>query len=240
MAQRFSQNGWPAYATPQQGGFVRFQCVGQGWWAANADVAVVFAEFIERFDREVEEITQKTLDDWTYANRLVRGSSSVVSNHGSATAADINALQHPRGRHDTFTIAKAAKVRAIKNSITDDSGEPVLGLGMDYRTVVDDMHVEVVANAARVKQAANKIRRAKEEDVTEAELEAAVVKVLTTKKIVKNVPTAAQAKAGVKESTMTVVEALSNMEKQQDGDTDGDKTVVQKLDQILAALQVKK
>src|ERR1044071_9753268 len=92
MAQRYSQNGWPAYATTSR--YTRFTAAGQGWWAANADVAVVFKEFIDRFDKEVEEITQNTLDDWSYANRLIRGSRSVVSNHGSATAIDINALKH--------------------------------------------------------------------------------------------------------------------------------------------------
>ena len=167
MAQRFSQNGWPAYANTSH--FTRFTAAGQGWWAANADVAVVFTEFIERFDKEVEEITQTTLDDWSYANRLVRGSSSVVSNHGSATAIDINALKHPRGVHNTFSTAKAAKVRQIKNAITDDAGKPVLRLGMDYTTTVDDMHVEINVNAARVKQAANKIRKQKEDDVSFAD-----------------------------------------------------------------------
>lgn len=172
MTQRLSQNGWPAYASPQEGDFVRFTAAGQGWWAANEDVAVVFKEFIERFDAEVEEITQKTLDDWTYANRLVRGSTSVVSNHGSATAVDINALQHARGVHNTFTKEKAKKVRAIKNSITDNRGLPVLRLGMDFNSTVDDMHVEVNASKARVKQAADKIRAKKaqkEDDVAFAD-----------------------------------------------------------------------
>jgi hypothetical protein len=165
LAQRFSQNGWPAYATTSH--FTRFTAAGQKWWAANDDVAVVFKEFIERFDREVEEITQSTLDDWSYANRLVRGSTSVVSNHGSATAIDLNALKHGRGVHNTFSSAKQATMHRIRNAITDNSGRPVLRLGMDFKTTVDDMHVEIDANAARVKQAANKIRardKAKEDD----------------------------------------------------------------------------
>jgi hypothetical protein len=167
MAQRFSQNGWPAYANTSH--FTRFTAAGQGWWAANADVAVVFKEFIERFDKEVEEITQSTLDDWSYANRLVRGSTSVVSNHGSATAIDLNALKHPRGVHNTFSKAKAARVRKIKNAITDSSGRPVLRLGMDYTGTVDDMHVEINANATQVKHAANKIRKQQEDDVSFAD-----------------------------------------------------------------------
>src|SRR5215213_5395312 len=108
MAQRFSQNGWPAYATTEH--FTRFTAAGTGWWAANADLAVVFTEFIERFNAEVERIEGPVLDDWSYANRLVRGSATVVSNHGSATAIDLNALKHPRGVRGTFSKAKAARV----------------------------------------------------------------------------------------------------------------------------------
>src|SRR4051812_10383647 len=157
-----SQNGWPARANTSR--FTRFTAAGQGWWAANDDVATVFSEFIDRFDREVEEVTQRTLDDWSYANRLVRGSTSTVSNHGSATAIDLNALKHPRGVHNTFSAAKRSKMHAIRNAITDDSGTPVLRLGLDYSGVVDDMHVEINASAARVRQAARKIRRKLEED----------------------------------------------------------------------------
>lgn len=164
MAQRYSQNGWAAYATTSH--FTRFTAAGQGWWAANADVAVVFTEFITRFDREIEEITQRTLDDWSYANRLVRGSTSTVSNHGSATAIDINALQHPRGARNTYSSAQRAKLHQIRNAITDNSGNPVLRLGEDYSTTVDGMHVEVNANATKVRQAANKIRKKQEDDVS--------------------------------------------------------------------------
>lgn len=158
MAQVFSQNGWPAYDNTSK--FTRLTAAGQKWWVANADAAVVFGEFINRFDKEVEEITQATLDDWSYANRLVRGSTSVVSNHGSATAIDINALKHPRGKRGTFSAAKAVVVRRIKNSITDNAGRPVLRLGMDYKTTVDDMHIEidVTPGSGRLKQAADKIR----------------------------------------------------------------------------------
>lgn len=162
MAQRYSQNGWPAYPTTER--YTRFNAGGQGWWAANDDVAVVFTEFIERFDAEVEELTGKVLDDWSYANRLVRGSATVVSNHGSATAIDLNALKHPRGVKNTFTKAQQNTMHSIKNSITDDNGLTVLTLGMDYTITVDDMHVEVRKGATRlqVKQAADKIRRRNE------------------------------------------------------------------------------
>lgn len=217
MTQVFSQNGWPAYADTER--FTRLTAAGQGWWCANADVAVVFGEFITRFDAEVEEITQKTLDDWSYANRLVRGSTSVVSNHGSATAIDINALQHPRGVHNTFSAAKQAKVRKIKNAITDDAGVPVLRLGMDYTTTVDDMHVEINVNAARVKQAANKIRLRNEDIMaTKAELRELFIDVLKNEKIVENPPTAKQLVEDAKTPTtfMSVANALKNIETDDD------------------------
>lgn len=172
MAQRFSQNGFPAYATTEH--FTRFTAGGNGWWAANDDVAVVFGEFIRRFVAEVEPIAGPVLDDWSYANRLVRGSSTVVSNHGSATAIDLNALQHPRGVHNTFTPAKRAAMRRIRNQITDASGRPVLRLGLDYTGTVDDMHVEVNVTPASglIKQAADKIKHQatlQEDDVSFAD-----------------------------------------------------------------------
>ena len=189
--QRYSQNGWPAYANTDR--YTRFTAAGQGWWAANADVAVVFAEFINRFDREVEEVTQNVLDDWSYANRLVRGSATVVSNHGSATAIDINALQHPRGVPKTFTPTQRLTMHRIRDSITDNGGKPVLRLGMDYTTVVDDMHIEVNVNAARMKEAANKIRKrqaaALEEIVaTLAQQRAMLIDLIKTEPLVRNKP----------------------------------------------------
>jgi uncharacterized coiled-coil protein SlyX len=156
MTQVFSQNGWPAYDTTAH--FTRFTAANQRWWAANPDVAVVFTEFIEQFDKRIEEITQKLLDDWSYANRLVRGSTKTVSNHGSATAIDIDATQHPRGVKNTFSAKEQVIMRDIKNKITDNAGVSVLRLGMDYKTTVDDMHIEINASPAKVKQAANKIR----------------------------------------------------------------------------------
>jgi hypothetical protein len=171
-----SQNGWPAFRTPVEGKFVRFTAGGRGFWAASPDVAVVLGEYARRFHAEVEPIVSAgdVMDDWSFADRLIRGSTAAVSNHGSATAIDINATKHPLGVRGTFTAAKLARMRAIKNEITDDEGKPVLRLGADYVSRVDAMHVEINANAARVKQAADKIRKRDREagamDLTEQNL----------------------------------------------------------------------
>ncbi len=163
-----SQNGWPAFHTPDDGNFVRFTAGGRSWWAANADVAVVFTEFVNRFDREVEKVVRpgETYDDWSFADRLVRGSTAVVSNHGSATAIDINATRHLLGREGTFLPTDEAALERIVDDITDDAGRPVLRWGGSYSGRKDEMHIEAIANQARMKQAANKIRAQKEDDVS--------------------------------------------------------------------------
>src|SRR6478672_11318526 len=136
-----SENGWPAVRDTST--LTRFTAAGQGFWAASDDVAVCLGEYIQRFNDEVEPIKGPILDDWSYANRLVRGSDDVVSNHGSATAADLNSLQHPRGVHGTFSDRERGVCHRIRDSISDDNGRTVLRLGMDYKSTVDDMHVEI-------------------------------------------------------------------------------------------------
>ncbi len=165
-----SQNGWPAYGNDTSH-FTRFDAGGRSWWAANADVAVCAAEFITQFDKTVERVVQpgEVYDDWSYNPDLrpIRGQTTGYSNHDSATAWDLNATRHPRGVHHTFTDAQAVAFRRIRESITDDYGNPVFRLGMDYSSAstVDDMHVEINANPVRVNQAADKLRaKARNED----------------------------------------------------------------------------
>lgn len=162
MTQRFSQNGWKAYEGTST--FTRFTAGGRGWWAANADVATVLAEWISWYDREIERVVfpGEIFDDWSHAFRAVRGQITGLSNHASATAVDVNSTRHPRGVRKTFTAAQYAKMRAKINSpeMCDDQGRPVLRLGAFFSaaSTVDDMHAEINANAARVAQAARKIR----------------------------------------------------------------------------------
>ncbi|HST86294.1 MAG TPA: hypothetical protein VLL08_31440 [Kineosporiaceae bacterium] len=250
---RRSQNGWPAYATTEH--FTRFTAGGAGWWAANDDVAVVFAEFIRQFVKRIESLKGPILDDWSWANRLVRGSTSVVSNHGSATAIDLNSLKHPRGVHNTFSRVDRAVMHEIRDSITDNNGDPVLRLGMDYDSTVDDMHVEINANAARVKQAANEIRKAQEDEmpsvddlvkalrpVMRAEFRAQLIDVLTTEQLVPNKPTTAQLAADKDAPTghFSLTEAMANVEGDGDNDRNRDREAQArlegKLDKLLELL----
>lgn len=192
-----SQNGWTVYDNTSH--FTRFTAAGRGWWAANADCAVVAAEFITRWDADVESVTKDDpeLDDWSYAFRAVRGQTSGYSNHASATAWDVNATQHPRGvaLAKTFTAAQIATVHRIRSAITDDSGRPVFRWGGDYvNSLIDGMHIEINATAAEVRQAANRIRQ-KEDDMPlndtdkswlKTTIRDQIIAVLTTEKLVDN------------------------------------------------------
>jgi hypothetical protein len=229
-----SQNGWPARADTSR--FVRFNAGGRGWWAANDDVAVIFTDLIERFDKEIEPVirTGEKFDDWSYANRLIRGSTKTVSNHGSATAIDINAAIHPRGVKSTFRAAKRNAIRAIVRSY-----DGVIRWGGDYTNIPDDMHFEINASKAATKRVADEIRErdmglspddrtwllAKLNDATTKNTKAAVLDVLKTEKIVPNKPTAKQLAEDptAPVTYYTVVGVLANVEYDQDSDRDAAK-----------------
>jgi hypothetical protein len=146
-----SQNGWPVLSSNR---LIWFSAAGGRFAAANSDVAFLAKYLIERFDEEVESIEGKVLDDWSWAARNVRGSASVISNHASATAWDLNALKHPQGVRGTFTTSKIAKVHAILARITDGKGHKVFRWGNDYvNSKIDSMHFEINVSAATVKLA---------------------------------------------------------------------------------------
>lgn len=153
-----SQNGWPVYDTTAP--FVRFTVEGRGFWAANADVATVMKDWITWYHKNIESINLTVretpgYDDWSYAVRPVRGQTTGYSNHGSATAIDINATRHPRGVKNTFTTSQRNKIRA---KIATYDG--VLRHGEFYNSTVDGMHVEINASAAKVAAVARKIKAA--------------------------------------------------------------------------------
>lgn len=92
--------------------------------------------FAELFHRLVEPIRDPGC--WSYAERLVRGSSSSVSNHASGTAIDLNAPRHPLGRRGTFTPAQTREVRRLV-ALTGGA----LRWGGDYKGRPDEMHFEL-------------------------------------------------------------------------------------------------
>jgi hypothetical protein len=157
-----SGNGWlvltsPPAAVEIPGTTVRLRMRG-------GEVATVLAYVARRFHREVEPLTLAVAespgyDDWGWAVRNVRGSTTVISNHASGTAIDLNATRHPRGVQGTFTRKQIKAVRAILAATVDRrTGDPVVRWGEDFHSTVDGMHFEINATADAVERVATRLR----------------------------------------------------------------------------------
>ena len=109
----------------------------------------------------VASIAGEVLDDWSWAVRTVRGSTTVISNHASGTAVDLNATRHARGVTGTFTRKQVAAIRRILADLR------VIRWGGDFTTVADEMHAEINGSLAEVAEAAERIiaARAQEDDM---------------------------------------------------------------------------
>lgn len=134
-----SENGHPVldfdspllytWTVPLTGGVLRIRL-------HNGSIGFALCLAIMLWDKYIEPVYGKLLDDWGYASRPVRGSSTVISNHASGTAVDINATRHPLGK--AGTVLRAAVWRLIL-------GRQLAGLlrwGGDYHGRVDLMHTE--------------------------------------------------------------------------------------------------
>lgn len=118
----------------------------------KGNCAVLLLDFLAWFDVEIESIDGGQLDDWGYAERPIRGSTTVLSNHASGTGVDINALLHALGKRGTFTPKQTAKIRA---KLAEYNG--CLRWGGDYTGRADEMHIEINKGAAAVKVVADRI-----------------------------------------------------------------------------------
>lgn len=138
-----SQNGWPVLSgysdpkltrTPYITGKVR-----------EGDVQWILNDFVSWFHANVEALDTGIADDWGFAPRPIAG-SSVISNHASGTAIDLNAVRYPMFR-DNMDAAKEAKIRA---RLRRYSG--AIRWGGDYRTGrIDQMHFEINVSPAKLK-----------------------------------------------------------------------------------------
>src|ERR1700742_3742924 len=117
MTNFFSQNGWEAFQdtshfvrleTPLSNGFT------QGWWCANDDVAVIFQKLIRGLDGIQAGIKGQL---WSWNFRDIRGETTDLSNHASATAIDWNSKLHPQGGKNTFSSAQRIAIDAIVASL---------------------------------------------------------------------------------------------------------------------------
>lgn len=147
----YSQNG---YTANDRSVIASFDIPGGKVALRKGDVATVLLWCAFQWDKNVEPVAGKVMDDWGYAERVVRGGSD-LSNHASGTALDLNATEHvlaadPRR---SFTQHEIDEIHKII-----DFCEGVVRWGGDYTGRKDGMHLEINRGEADVKRIANKIR----------------------------------------------------------------------------------
>jgi len=150
-----SQNGWKASKIRAEIGIESFTIPGTKVKLACAKaVAPLLVGFAAEFHELIEPIDEGTLDDWGYAYRDVRGSTTTLSNHSSGTAIDLNATQHPLGKVGTFPIEKVPMIRALAKKYG-------LIWGGDYRNRKDEMHFEIALTPAKAAALIEKLGKSK-------------------------------------------------------------------------------
>lgn len=147
-----SQNGWPIVAKSacDQGPFhgVTFP---NGILAG--DVAVIARWQLGRYAATVEPLVQGTC--WGWFVKVIEGTTT-KSNHGSATAWDVNADQHPMGVDASHNFS-AAQIKACRAIVAESDG--VLRWGGDYSSRPDPMHWEINDDKAAAHALATKIKK---------------------------------------------------------------------------------
>lgn len=115
--------------------------------------SVVLLDLAAFVHANVEPLDHGPLDDWGYAERTIRGSSTTLSNHASGTALDLNSTRHPLGKTGTWTPEQRKK---IHDRLRFYDG--VIRWGGDYTGRPDEMHFEINAGLDAVKRVAAKLR----------------------------------------------------------------------------------
>jgi hypothetical protein len=152
-----SQNGWPASSSKGAIGIVNSKVPGtnvdfpQG--VKGGDVETVLMYVAEQFHKNVEPLKDGWC--WGFFYKEIEGSKT-LSNHASGTAIDLNAPEHPMGKSGTFN---SKQVSAIRKILSYCAG--TVRWGGDYTQRKDEMHFEIIKNAAEVRKIADKIRNDK-------------------------------------------------------------------------------
>jgi peptidoglycan hydrolase-like protein with peptidoglycan-binding domain len=148
----FSQNGWSAN---DRSHIASFTIPGTNERIAlrKDGPSVVLLDLLGFINHEVADLEQKTLDEWGYAERTIRGSSTTLSNHASGTAIDVNASKHSLGKSGTWSAKAVTQIEA-RLALYDG----VVRWGRDYHGRKDEMHFELIKGHTEVVAVARKIR----------------------------------------------------------------------------------
>lgn len=135
-----SQNGWPGLASDSA---LLHKWIVPGtnryFVLRNGSAGFLLSHFSMWFHEKVERLDLGIWDDWAYAYREIR-EDTVLSNHASGTAVDLNATKHPLGVPTLSTFTQA-QVDRIHRRLRTYRG--VLRWGGDYQNRPDAMHVEI-------------------------------------------------------------------------------------------------
>lgn len=152
MATARSQNGYSAndrsvIATYTIPGSTRRIALRKG------DTSVILLDLLAWIHANIEPLDVGVLDDWGYAERTIRGSSTTLSNHASGTAADTNATKHPLAAPGTWTAEQKRRINAHLAFY-----EGCVRWGENYTGRLDGMHFEINRGATDCRRVADKIR----------------------------------------------------------------------------------
>jgi hypothetical protein len=136
-----SQNGFVAN---DRGLIVSYALPGGAVALRRGPVGELLAAAARRWHTDVEPLLWPGV--WGYAERLIRGSTTDLSNHASGTAIDLCAPRHPLGTAPSANFSPG-QIAAVRRIVADADG--CLRWGGDYTGRKDGMHLEVVANEAR-------------------------------------------------------------------------------------------
>lgn len=120
---------------------VQWQVEGTNFWTAPGDATAILQDFVAWFASNIEPLSEGGFDEWSWAEpQLVAPSYIAYSNHGSATAVDVNAQKHPQGSRGTFSEGQASAIRA---RVAQYGGRLVWG--GDWTDIPDETHFELAA-----------------------------------------------------------------------------------------------
>lgn len=156
-----SQNGWSASEDRDAIGIETFRVPGTDLLIPlRRTAAPVLLWMMAYWDDNIEDIEQGGLDDWGFAFRPIRGQTTMLSNHSSGTAVDVNARKYPRSTSN-MTLEKRRKVRAMVAMVNRAAGMTLVRWGGEWTgTNRDEMHLELApgSTAADVRRAMDNLR----------------------------------------------------------------------------------
>ncbi|CAM3275701.1 D-alanyl-D-alanine carboxypeptidase-like protein [Williamsia muralis] len=118
---------------------IQWNVEGTNFWTAPGDATTILQDFVSWFSLNIESLNEGGFDEWSWAEpELVGPTYASYSNHGSATAVDVNAQKHPQGERGTFSDAQTSAIRA---KVAQAGGRLVWG--GDWADLPDETHFEL-------------------------------------------------------------------------------------------------